>query len=179
MRPSYASPSPPHSTRMCCNAICTGQGGDWAAGDAQGPRSQPGGTAAPGGGGDRGRAAGASIDSRLCVYWCRMSRVCVFCMRAAAPRDSKEYPQTHIQVTPPGFHVLPLPWRDELRFPERGAARGALKSAEPPIATEAQARAAWRALGWGALRHAACCACAAPHPVRRSVRDPRTRLPPP
>lgn len=71
-------------------------------------------------------------------------------MRAAAPRDSKEYPQTHIQVTPPGFHVLPLPWRDELRFPERGGARGAARGGERPVASEGQVGLAclWVRLGW-------------------------------
>lgn len=46
------------------------------------------------------------------------------------------------QVTPPGLHMLQLPWRDELRFPERGGARGGFKSDDKPQATEEQIAAA-------------------------------------
>jgi hypothetical protein len=37
--------------------------------------------------------------------------------------------------------MLPLPWRDELRFPEKGGARGAGKGVVGPVqATEEQVR---------------------------------------
>lgn len=53
------------------------------------------------------------------------------------------------QVAPPGLHVLPLPWRDELRFPERGASRTAAvrAAAGRAPATGAQVEAAAALVG--------------------------------
>lgn len=58
--------------------------------------------------------------------------------------QAEEVTADNLQVMPPGLHVLPLPWRDEIRFPERGGARGVAKAAggERPEASEEQIAAA-------------------------------------
>ncbi|KAI8463879.1 MAG: SPOC like C-terminal domain-containing protein [Monoraphidium minutum] len=72
------------------------------------------------------------------------------CMVALAPQV-EETDGDGLQVTPPGLHVLQLPWRDEIRFPERGGARGAAAKGDdgaprPPPLADAGAVAAAAAL---------------------------------